>query len=197
MNSVTVSSVMETDRLVLREHTIQDAQAILEIFGDTEVMRHFGMKPVSSLDDAIKMVNYFERNRKENGLNRWAVALKKNRHVVGSIFYTNIEKPYSRAEIGFLLNRSYWGKGIMHEAAEKIISFGFEHMSLNRIQALVSVDNRRSISLVKRLGFRKEGILREHNFNYVENRFADMYAFALLVKEHGIQREDSNTLLER
>lgn len=175
---------METDRLILREHTRQDAQAILEIFGDIEVMRHFGMKPVSSFSAAEQMIEYFERDREKNGLNRWAVVLKSEDAVVGSIFYTNIEKPYFRAEIGYLLNRGYWGRGIMREALEKIISFGFEQMDLNRIQALIAPDNRRSINLMERLGFDREGILREHNFNYVENRFEDMFAFALLAREH-------------
>lgn len=184
MNSAAVFPVMETDRLVLREHGEQDARSILELFGDTEVVRHFGMKPISSLNAAEQMIKYFRKNSREAGLTRWAVVLKSENTVVGSVFYTNIEKPYFRAEIGFLLNRSYWGRGIMKEAAERVISFGFEQMSLNRIQALVSVDNRRSVSLVERLGFSKEGVLREHSFNYVEKRFEDMYAFALLAQDH-------------
>lgn len=175
---------METNRLVLREFEGQDAQAVLELFGDTEVVRYFGMRAITSLNAAKQMIGYFEKSRKKIGIHRWAIVLKSENAVMGSVFYTNIEKPYFRAEIGFLLNRGYWGKGIMKEAVERIISFGFEQMNLNRIQALVSVDNRRSISLIKRLGFTKEGILREYSFNYVENRFEDMYVFALLAREN-------------
>lgn len=183
---------METERLVLREHISEDANAILEIFGDIEVMRFFGMKPIQSLNAARKMIDYFKKSSEENGLNRWAVVLKDLDAVVGSIFYTNIEKPYFRAEIGYLLSRKHWGKGIMTEALERIISFGFEQMNLNKIQALITIDNQRSFALIERLGFCREGVLREHNFNYVDNKFDDIYAYALFARKHNILRDDSN-----
>ncbi|MCK5034960.1 MAG: GNAT family N-acetyltransferase [Candidatus Sabulitectum sp.] len=186
MNLISSTSVIETGRLVLREHTMQDAKAILELFGDTEVVRHFGMKPIKSIADARQLIEFFQKSREETGLNRWAVVLKDEDAMVGSIFYTNIERPYYRAEIGFLLNRVYWGRGIMREAAERIISYGFEVMNFNKIQALVSVENGRSINLIEKLGFTREGILREHNFNYVENGFEDMYSFALLARTSSI-----------
>lgn len=183
MSSDVASVRIETERLIMREHISEDANAILEIFGDIEVMRFFGMKPILSLNAAKKMIDYFKKNSEENGLNRWAIVLKDDHAVVGSIFYTNIEKPYFRAEIGYLLGRDHWGKGIMTEALKKIIHYGFEQMNLNKIQALISLDNKRSIDLVERLGFSKEGILKEHNFNYVNNKFDDIYAYALIKKK--------------
>jgi len=193
MSSNTVSAGIETERLVLREHISEDTNAILEIFGDIEVMRFFGMKPIQSLNAARKMIDYFKKSREEHGLNRWAIVLKDLDTVVGSVFYTNIEKPYFRAEIGYLLGRKHWGKGIMTEALEKIISFGFETMNLNKIQALITIDNQRSFALVERLGFCREGILKEHNFNYVDNKFDDIYAYALFAQHHHILRDGLNT----
>ena len=56
-----ISGRMETERLILRKHICEDAHAVFEIFGDIEVMRFFGMKPILSLNAARQMIDYFER----------------------------------------------------------------------------------------------------------------------------------------
>lgn len=85
-----------------------------------------------------------------------------------------------RAEIGYDLSPSFWRQGYMSEALRSIISYGFEEMKLNRVDALVYIQNDRSIHLLQNLGFNKEGILRD--YFYLDGKFYDHYLFAILKK---------------
>ncbi|MFQ5758897.1 MAG: GNAT family N-acetyltransferase, partial [Candidatus Bathyarchaeia archaeon] len=79
------------------------------------------------------------------------------------------------------LNPAYWGQGIMTEALRAVLKHGFEKMELNRIQAIIDSKNTRSLKLVHRLGFKKEGVLRQRS--YFNGQFLDDVCFSLLKKE--------------
>lgn len=76
----------------------------------------------------------------------------------------------------------------MSEALHAVLSHGFEHMELNRIDALVYVENERSIQLLQKLGFKQEGLLRD--YFYLDGKFYDHYIFALLKKDYVSEAND-------
>ncbi len=82
--------------------------------------------------------------------------------------------------IGYDLSRPYWRRGIMTEALEAVIEFGFERMGLNRIEAVVFVENVASHRLLEKLRFEREGVLRDYEF--LKGRFVDMVMYSLLRK---------------
>lgn len=85
------------------------------------------------------------------------------------------------AEVGFDLRRDMWGKGIMKEALQGMLLFGWQHMSLNRIGARVSTYNTNCTALLKRLGFQHEGTMREEYFE--GGQYHDLLLFAILRRE--------------
>jgi [ribosomal protein S5]-alanine N-acetyltransferase len=87
-----------------------------------------------------------------------------------------------RASVGYDLARAYWKQGIMTEALQAVIDFGFERMDLNRIEADCAVENEASARVLLRIGFRQEGIQREQYFE--AGRFWDLRLFALLRREY-------------
>jgi len=102
--------------------------------------------------------------------------------LIGSCgFYKWVKEEARSAEIGYDLNPAYWGKGIMAESLETMIRFGFERMSLNRIRVLIPSHNDPSMRLVQRLGFKKEGVLRDRA--YFQGRYVDDVCFSLLRRE--------------
>ncbi len=178
---------LETERLLLREIRQEDAPAILEIFADEEVTRYYDLYPYHSLEEAQELIDFFAESFEVERQIRWGIARKEDNRLIGTCGYVVLWG--HRGEIGFELARPYWGQGLMAEALDAIIAFGFERLGLNRIEALVMVENARSAALLRKLGFTQEGILREHDF--FKGRFHDMRCFALLRREfQGSRRPD-------
>lgn len=172
---------LETDRLILREMTYDDKEALFLNFSDEEVTKYFSMNPFTSVEDAEKIVEraqtLFEQ---EKGI-QWGIVIKEDDTLVGTCGYETWIKQSFRGELGYDLRQSYWGKGIMSEALQAVITYGFEPMGLNRIEVTTRSDNTRSIKMLCLLGFQKEGTFRE--FVYWDGEFHDELFFALLKKE--------------
>jgi len=175
---------LETDRLILREVTIKDAEWYLEHFSRKEIVHGQGFPPPTGMKAAREELQlYFvDLFKSRNGF-RWGIEKKGEESLIGSCGYYKWLKPDGhQAEIGYDLDRPYWGQGIMTEALTTIIDFGFGKMKLNRIELLVLPGNERSIGLAKKLGFKKEGVLREHGFDE-KMRPVDEVIFSMLRKD--------------
>jgi ribosomal-protein-alanine N-acetyltransferase len=118
---------------------------------------------------------------KENKGIRWGIIKKEDKKLIGTLGIYDCDKTSRRAEIGYDLEPAYWRQGLMTEALCVVLKYGFEKMRLNRIQALIDSKNARSMKLVRRLGFRKEGVLRQRS--YFKGRFLDDVMFSLLKTE--------------
>lgn len=154
---------LKTERLVLRAVTLNDAAWYFRHFNTDEIVdgqMHAGPKDMKQARREVR--TYFISNfAKGTGL-RWGISLKGSSELIGSAGLYLWKKETGQAEAGYDLNPNYWKKGIMTEAMTAIIQYGFERMALNRIELLIDPKNRNSLSLARRLGFKREGILREH-----------------------------------
>jgi ribosomal-protein-alanine N-acetyltransferase len=176
--------VLETERLLLRETTMNDARAILNVFTDEEVTRYYNVSPFTDIEQARQVVAG-RRRRFESGQGiRWAIARKEDNQVIGSCGYTNWVAEWRKAEIGYELGRPHWGHGIMTEALREIIRFGFQRMNLNRIEAMVMPPNTASANVLIKLGFMEEGLLRE--VGYWKGQHHDLKMYSLLKRESQI-----------
>jgi [ribosomal protein S5]-alanine N-acetyltransferase len=173
--------VIETNRLVLRQVTKDDAEDILKYLSDKNVMEHYGMEPFKSLDDALDEIYWYQSIfEKKTGI-RWGITLKGQERVIGSCGFLNIVPQHYRSEIGFELSKDFWGQGIASEAVEVVIKYGFEQLNLQRIQALIEPPNISSQKLVERMGFIKEGLLR--NYEFTCGKFDDLFMHSLLKQD--------------
>lgn len=175
---------LETSRLILRDIDLKDAEWYLVHFSRKEIVIGQGFPAPKGMKEAREQLQlYFvDLFRNRNGF-RWGIELKGKKGLIGSCGYYKWIKPDGRqAEIGYDLDPEYWGKGIMTEALTAIIDFGFRRMKLNRIELLAMPRNERSIGLAHKLGFKKEGVLREHGFDH-RMRPVDDVIFSLLRKD--------------
>ena len=173
---------LETDRLILREMTVDDVEFYFHHFNDNKIVEgscHPG--PENLEDSEEELERYCIKPFKENRGVRWGIVRKGSRELVGTCGYYDWNKTARRAEIGYDLDPAYWGEGIMTESLRAILEYGFEDMELNRIQAIIDSKNTRSIKLIRRLGFKKEGVLRQNS--YFNGQFRDDVVFSLLKKE--------------
>ncbi len=172
---------LETERLILRQMTLEDTDFVFQHFGDAAVSQYLmDEPPLTEYDQAREIIQFF-CEPEEKTHNRWLMVRKSDHRSIGTCGFHKWDKRYFRAEIGYDLSPSFWGQGYMIEALRAVIASGFEHMRLNRIEALVYIENDRSTQLLRRLGFKQEGVLRD--YFYLDGKFYDHYLFALLQNE--------------
>lgn len=169
---------IETPRLILRELQREDAEAVFRIFSDPEVMKYYLMDMFSELEQAHILIERQIHRFEQKERFRWGIALKESNTIIGTGGYVAWNRMWCNAELGYDLARAYWGQGLMTEAAKAMVQFGFERMSLNRIEAEVMPDNRASMRLLCQLGFQEEGVLHERSF--WKDAFHDVVMLALL-----------------
>jgi len=173
---------LETDRLILREMTLDDVEFYFHHFNNEKVIEGSCFPGPKSLEAAKEeLERYCIKPFKENRGIRWGIIRKGRKELIGTCGYYDWNKTARRAEIGYDLDPAYWGQGIMTEALRAVLKHGFEKMELNRIQAIIDSKNTRSMKLVHRLDFKKEGVLRQNS--YFNGQFLDDVCFSLLKKE--------------
>ncbi|MFK7773763.1 MAG: GNAT family N-acetyltransferase [Saprospiraceae bacterium] len=172
---------LTTDRLILRILSPEVYDFIYENFTAEEQMKFLGL---SSKEELVK-----EKNKYDNGLSMFNKSFrgfqlidKSSDKIIGwcgfHIWYTE----HSRAEIGYNISiESYKQKGLMSEALESILEYGFSEMNLHRIEALVANYNIPSLKLLDKMNFKKEGVLRQHYF--VNDQMEDSVVYSLLKNE--------------
>jgi [ribosomal protein S5]-alanine N-acetyltransferase len=180
MNSQTLP-VITTPRLVLRWISEDDVDGLYEVFSDPEVMRYWSSGPLANREAAAAMQREIAAGNENDTMLKWGLALRDSNSIIGTatLFYLNLDN--GRAELGYAMGRAHWGKGYMHEALQALVSHAFEVMQLRRLEADVDPRNAASIRTLERLGFQREGFLRERW--HVEGEIQDAFFYGLLRRE--------------
>ena len=184
---------METNRLYLRVETTDLLKDVLKQ-RTQEQLKFFGLQDTEQLKKELAKI---ERNlsNKAVGWRKWSLIEKSTGIVLGNCGFHNWHTDHERAELGYFLHDEYRKKGFMIEALYPVIQNGFYNMNLNRIEAFISPVNLPSIKLITKLGFIKEGLLREHY--KTENQIHDSLVFSLLKSEYKIKLVPNNDSYEK
>jgi ribosomal-protein-alanine N-acetyltransferase len=174
--------ILETDRLILKELNPEIIYNLFTFFNDEEIKNYMGLRSENELE--------LERMRFEQGNATFNISFKTfllidkaTGTVVGRTGFHNWYAHHFRAEIGYTItDENFLQKGYMTEANKAVVEYGFEHMDLNRIEAFIAAYNTPSLKILLRLGFKKEGTLRQHYF--VNNKIEDSDCYGLLKKEY-------------
>lgn len=146
--------IIKTSRLVLRKLKREDENEVYELRSDEEVNRFLGREKAKSIEDARSFISKILTNISTNQAILWAITLKDDDRLIGSIVFYNISAKESRAELGYELRTAFQGKGIMKEAVEAVIQTGFNQFEFESIEAWPTNDNVRSIQLLEKLNFK-------------------------------------------
>ena len=177
---------LATPRTRLRAPVLEDAHALLSLYGDPEVMRYVGqdVSPgVAHLRE--KLTRDLDAQRRGESA-RWVMTFPGQLQGVGYLGLFQWSQRERRAELGYLLSRPLWGQGLMKEVLPHVVHFGFTTMRLHRIEARVDPRNTGSVRLLRGLGFRQEGLLRDAALS--EGRYCDTALMGLLEDEWGAAR---------
>lgn len=147
--------------VLLRGLEPSDAEALYRRGSDPEVARpQMGSIMTDPAEAAAAIEEILEGFRTKRML-RWGIELPGSPEAVGSVGYNDFFAFHQRAEIGYALDRSYWGQGVMSASVRTIIDYGFEVLGLHRVEAIIAAGNTRSSAVAERCGFRREGTLRD------------------------------------
>ncbi|MCK5208845.1 MAG: GNAT family N-acetyltransferase [Cyclobacteriaceae bacterium] len=186
MNDSHFSIPLKTQRIILRPFVLDDASNFSNLLKDKEVAATTLMLPYPcDLAKANEIIQRYIEDRKLKKSIRWAIVDCTSNDFMGGIRLVP-NQLFNSAEIGFWLGKKFWGEGFTFEASKKIIEFGFVELKLNRIEAHSMVENIASIKLLKKLGFKQEGLHRELVMKWDE--YKDVKTFGLLKKDYTQKR---------
>lgn len=171
--------MFETERLKVIPYKEIKVEDIFDYGSDPEVSKFIGWPLFKELCDAEKVYNNILDNI-EKGTHAYYSLYEKNENKhIGSVMIFNMAN--GRGEIGCVFHKDYWRKGYGNESVRWMIDYGFDELELNRLHAHVIQFNEGSLGLLEKLGFIKEGLLREHYF--VENAYYNGVCYGLLKRE--------------
>lgn len=179
----TTFPILTTERLILRELIPGDAEAVFRIRGDYEVTRYNSGAAYERIDQAADLIAAIAQGYQNEMELRWGITFRGEDTVIGMCGFNYWMRRDYRASVGYDLARAYWGQGVMTEAMQAVISFGFERMKLNRIEADADGRNTASHRVLEKIGFRVEGVQRQQFFEAGD--FHDLVLFSLLRQEFG------------
>lgn len=173
--------VIETPRLILRKLRLMDAADMLEYTSDREIALSTLNIPLELLVDSVYEIEDALEGYANNSLLDWAIEYRGDGRMIGRIGLLNYHMGHARADLGYALNRKYWGQGLATEAARAVIDFGFGTLRLNRIGAFVLPDNAASMRVLAKIGMQHEGIQRE--VNAIRGTPEDLHGYSILARE--------------
>lgn len=153
--------VLSTARLTLRPPQAEDADALFDIHSDPDVMLYFSEPPWADPARAVQKIEEDAAAFGRQEYYRFAIILNETGRQIGNCTLFALHKQNRRAEVGYALHKGYWGRGYMHEALETLLGYAFLELGLNRLEADIDPRNAGSIRCLERLGFVREGFLRE------------------------------------
>lgn len=169
---------LSTKRLDLRRISDQDEEEIFFLRSDKEILQFLDRNPAKSIDEVRQWIRMINDGTDNNQYITWAMALKSDPKLIGTIAFWNVQKEHYRAEIGYALVSEFQGKGLMQEAMTIVLDYGFNTMKLHSVEANVNPANKRSIRLLEKNGFVREAYHRENY--YYNGRFLDSVIYSLI-----------------
>ena len=173
--------IIETDRLVLRRLEKSDTADLFAYASEPAVSRFMPWHAHQTTNDTAEFVDFILDGYAANKKLTWAIELKSENKMIGTIDFVSWLPKRQRAEIGYTLSHHYWGQGLMLEAAEALIDFGFKEMDLIKVEAPIMLDNKQSQRVAEKLGMIREGVSRKHMV--IKGEYVDLAMYAVLKEE--------------
>lgn len=152
---------LETERLILRKVTMRDAEDMFAYTSDQDVARYVTWDTHRTMEDSKEFIRFIEQQYDNAAIAPWGIEYKENGRMIGTIDFVLWQPNHQMAELGYALSKGYWGRGLMSEAANELLRFGFAEMDLVRVQARCFTENIGSQRVMEKIGMTYEGMQRK------------------------------------
>ena len=179
---------IETERLILRVFTLDDAPAMYQNWAnDPDVTRFLTWPPHGNNRITKDLLDEWIAHYTESDYYQWGIASKENGEVIGSIAVVRLNESIDEAELGYCCGKAWWGQGIMTEACRAVIRYLFEEVSCKRISACHDINNPASGRVMQKSGMQYEGVLRRAGRN--NQGIVDIAVYSILQEEFRAQND--------
>lgn len=159
--------LIETDRLIIRAFTPEDAEGIFELDSDPEVHRYLGNNPIKTMEQATGAIQFIRQQYQDNGIARWAVIEKETHKFMGwtglKLMKETVNNHNNYYDLGYRFIKKYWGKGYATETAIASLAYGFNELKLPQVFAMADVQNAGSNAVLKKVGLQFIEVFHEGN----------------------------------
>lgn len=149
---------IETERLILREFLLSDAEGMFELDSNPNVHLYIGNKPVTTIEQSREYIEFVQQQYKDFGTGRWAVILKETNEFIGwsgiKFITDKINNHQNFYEIGYRFIEKHWGKGYATEAGKAFIAHAFNEMKVEVVYAYADPGNDNSRKILEKLGLK-------------------------------------------
>ncbi|MEO0469330.1 MAG: GNAT family N-acetyltransferase [Bacteroidota bacterium] len=150
-----MNPIITTERLILRELSMSDAENMRRLHGNPQVQKYTGEAVIATLEGIYEKIKEKTDEYAQYGYGRWATLLKEGQQFIGWAGLSYLPE-FDEIDLGYRFLPEYWGKGMATEASRAILTYGFEQLRLERIIAIAMQDNIASIRVMEKVGMQFE-----------------------------------------
>jgi len=179
------TKTLQTERLTLRAFKRQDAEDMFNNWAnDDKVTEYLSWPTHQKVEITQSIVNQWAKESENKESYHWAIVVKENNAVIGSITVVGKSDLHEWAELGYCISQEYWGKGITLEAVNCLIKFLMDEVGYNRIQAIHYKINTASGRVMQKAGMKYEGLKRQY-IKDKHGKFVDVESYAIVKSDLG------------
>ena len=177
------TKILKTERLILRRFTVDDADDMYRnLCSDSRVNKFLTWDLHKSIVETVELMRVFVERYENPARYCWAIVLKDTNEVIGTIAAPTVKERTETVEVTYAIAFSYWGKGIAAEALKAVISYLFDEVGVNRIEAGHDSNNPNSGKVMVKVGMKREGVLRQAGRN--NQGLFDLVMYSLLRSDY-------------
>jgi ribosomal-protein-alanine N-acetyltransferase len=176
---------LETQKLILRKIVPEDAKDLFDFLSDVTVNQYTTHNPFENIVQVQRLINGMQQGFDAKQKILLGIAAKGAKKIIGYCGFHAFDEYNLIGDISFCLAKEHWGQGIMTEAIQTMVQFGFEKIELNRIEAKAMFQNTSSFRVLEKAGFQKEGLIRQGLLK--NHAFYDLYLYSILKSDYPAQ----------
>ena len=171
-----------SERLIFRKLLVSDTDDMYEYSCNSEVTKYLLWSPHPDRYYTMDYLKFIGKRYKLGEFYDWGIVEKESGKMIGTCGFARVDMQNKSAEIGYVLNPNYWGKGYATEAVARVMDFGFRKMKLNRIECRFMVENTASKRVMEKNNMTFEGVHRQ--YLYVKEKYRDIGFYAILKDDY-------------
>lgn len=176
----------QSERLIIREFTEEDYQSFSEVFSNPEIMKYAYMDRITNESDMREyfntVINESQKNEKRNEYELAVLSKNEDKFIGVAVIIVGYQlNRVKHAEIGYFLLPEHWGKGYATEIAEKLTEVCFDELKMHKVVASCNSNNSSSENIMKKVGMKKEAVLRQER--YKNGKWDDELRYGILLEE--------------
>ena len=178
---------LTTERLTLRRMKPSDAEDMYEYSRLEAVTEYLLWYPHKNIEQTSDYLHFLQTRYRTGDFYDWAVVDNDTKKMIGTCGFTRLDFNHNLAEVGYVLNPEYWGRGIAAEAVRRVMDFAFMELNVHRVEAKYIVGNERSRRVMEKCGMSFEGVARSSM--YIKGQYRDIGTCAIISDEYMAKRE--------